>query len=248
MGEDERDIVQRTGEKKTIFTELVLVVSNFHFNKRAQTLHQDLKCTPLDCYISLKFSSTKFKPAPGGAVKPDDDAESTSTPTDPDGGNDVSGATASRYFFDGRYVFLSYQAFASLVTDPYLASTFWPKVKSNFEKATGLPLELNDLLEIFFEDDDDDVVGPAPQKNVNANADADADDDDDDDDDVEEGEKKGVSKRTAKTAVKKKAAQRLESSDNDDNDDVERTEGRGVKKSPAKSAKKSAAAQKKSKK
>ena len=246
MGEDERDIVQRTGEKKTIFTELVLVVSNFHFNKRAQTLHQDLKCTPLDCYISLKFSSTKFKPAPGGAVKPDDDAESTSTPTDPDGGNDVSGATASRYFFDGRYVFLSYQAFASLVTDPYLASTFWPKVKSNFEKATGLPLELNDLLEIFFEDDDDDVVGPAPQKNVNANADA--DDDDDDDDDVEEGEKKGVSKRTAKTAVKKKAAQRLESSDDDDNDDVERTEGRGVKKSPAKSAKKSAAAQKKSKK
>ena len=246
MGEDERDIVQRTGEKKTIFTELVLVVSNFHFNKRAQTLHQDLKCTPLDCYISLKFSSTKFKPAPGGAVKPDDDAESTSTPTDPDGGNDVSGATASRYFFDGRYVFLSYQAFASLVTDPYLASTFWPKVKSNFEKATGLPLELNDLLEIFFEDDDDDVVGPAPQKNVNANADADADADDDDDD--EEGEKKGVSKRTAKTAVKKKAAQRLESSDDDDNDDVERTEGKGVKKSPAKSAKKSAAAQKKSKK
>ena len=239
MGEDERDVVQRSGEKKTIFTELVLVVSNFHFNKKAQTLHQDVTCSPLDCYVSLKYSSSKFKPTATDVLKTDDDVESTSV-AESDGANDVSGNSASRYFFDSHYVFLSYQGFTSLVVDPYLATSFWPKVKANFEKTTGLPLEVTDLLEIFFEDDDDDVT-TAPSAAA-----------------VEE--KRDESKKLAgKTrATKKRAAQRLESSDDDedndeDNDEEDDDDGndsgpteKHVKKPPAKSAKKKSA-QKKSK-
>lgn len=242
VGEDERDVVQRSGEKKTIFTELVLVVSNFHFNKKAQTLHQDVTCSPLDCYVSLKYSSSKFKPTATDVLKTDDDVESTSV-AESDGANDVSGNSASRYFFDSHYVFLSYQGFTSLVVDPYLATSFWPKVKANFEKTTGLPLEVTDLLEIFFEDDDDDDAAAATGPSAAA---------------VEE--KRDESKKLAgKTrATKKRAAQRLESSDDDedndeDNDEEDDDDGndsgpteKHVKKPPAKSAKKKSA-QKKSK-
>ena len=130
----------------------MLVVSNFHFNKKAQTTHQNLTCTPLDCYVSLKYSSTKFKPsiadqaaaAAAAAAAPQNDHQDVR-----------SVAGGSKYYFDSHYVFLDYQAFTTLVTDGYLVEHFWPKVKVNFENATGLPLEIRDFLQIVLGDEHD---------------------------------------------------------------------------------------------
>ena len=159
VGEDERELVLKGGEKKTILTHLVLVVSNFHFNKKAQSLRQEVTCSPLDCYVSLKYSSTKFKPDGGVAA-----AES---PTEPEL-QDVSDESASQYYFDSHYLFLDYQAFTALVADGYLAEHFWPRVKANFERTTGLPLEIADFLQATLgddadDDDDDDDEGQRPK-------------------------------------------------------------------------------------
>ena len=165
IGEDEINTLDRSGETKNHLTHLVLVVSNFHFNKKAQTTHQNLTCTPLDCYVSLKYSSTKFKPsiadqaaaAAAAAAAPQNDHQDVR-----------SVAGGSKYYFDSHYVFLDYQAFTTLVTDGYLVEHFWPKVKVNFENATGLPLEIRDFLQIVLGDEND--FARAVQQSQNSSA------------------------------------------------------------------------------
>lgn len=197
VGEDERQIVDRSsGQKKTIFTELVLVVSNFHFNKRAQDIPQEVVCTPLDCFVSLKYSSTKFKPT---AVTAAGAATAGSTPTDP-GIQDVSVGVGSRYYFDSNYVFFNYQSFVTLATDGYMIEQFWPAAKSLFEKITGLPLETGDLLQIFLNDNEDD------------------------DDDNKVGERPKPAKKSKQAGSKKRPTKAVVSSDDDDDDDYANVE------------------------
>ena len=131
----------------------MLVVSNFHFNKKAQTTHQNLTCTPLDCYVSLKYSSTKFKPSIADQAAAAAAAAAAAPQNDHQDVRSVAGG--SKYYFDSHYVFLDYQAFTTLVTDGYLVEHFWPKVKVNFENATGLPLEIRDFLQIVLGDEHD---------------------------------------------------------------------------------------------
>ena len=133
----------------------MLVVSNFHFNKKAQTTHQNLTCTPLDCYVSLKYSSTKFKPSIADQAAAAAAAAATAAAPHNDHQDVRSVAGGSKYYFDSHYVFLDYQAFTTLVTDGYLVEHFWPKVKVNFENATGLPLEIRDFLQIVLGDEHD---------------------------------------------------------------------------------------------
>jgi len=115
------------------------VVSNFHFNKRAQGIDNDIVCTPVDCYISLKFSSTKFK-ADGGT-------EESGEPT---------GADGQEFYFDREYVYFSFQSFAALLINQDLKKNWWPLIKKKFEEATSIPLDVEADRAGHFEIDDDD--------------------------------------------------------------------------------------------
>jgi len=191
VGEDRRRITFK-GKPKDIFTQLVVVVSNFHFNKRAQGIDNDIVCTPVDCYISLKFSSTKFK-ADGGT-------EESGEPT---------GADGQEFYFDREYVYFSFQSFAALLINQDLKKNWWPLIKKKFEEATSIPLDVEaDRAGQFEIDDDDDLEDEGNTKKTNiGNND---DDDDDDDDEVQVTRKAG-----------KQAAKRLQSSDEDEEEEEE---------------------------
>jgi len=198
VGEDRRRIVVR-GKQREIFTQLLVIVSNFHFNKRAQETEKDFVCTPADCYISLKYSSTKFK---GDAD--DNDAGKLSA-------NEPSGVEESEgeYYFDREYVYLSFQAFAAVLLSREIQEQWWPQVKRNFEKASSIPLDVADFQEVLLEEEE---ISVAREKNKEGVVDDDDDEDDEDDDEIEE-EKKRLPKRASKKPSKKRAILSDEESD-----------------------------------
>ena len=108
-------------------TQLLLTVSNYHFNVDAAKQKRDFTCSPADCKISLKFSSEDFIPKAA---------------TDID---------RRAYHFDKNAFCVSYGAFMSLLADQALKEQVWPEVLQNYKESTGVDLESEDVdQEIFF--------------------------------------------------------------------------------------------------
>lgn len=122
--------VRALGKETTtvVKTQLLLTVSNYHFNVDAAKQKKDLTCTPADCKISLKFSSEDFIPK---------------TATDVD---------RRAYHFDKNAFCVSYGAFMSLLADQALKEQVWPEVLQNYKESTGVDLESHDTVqEIYFD-------------------------------------------------------------------------------------------------
>ena len=113
---------KKTREKKT---DLVITVSNWHFNRDAQKNPDEIECRPSDCTVGLKFSSTEF------ALK-------RTTPV----GNPSK--VGSEYIFDKCGLSLSYSAFAQLLSDKYFVSTFMTDVRQRYEEKEGSLIGLSD--------------------------------------------------------------------------------------------------------
>jgi len=185
------------GKQREIFTQLLVIVSNFHFNKRAQETEKDFVCTPADCYISLKYSSTKFK------GDTDDNDAGKSAANEPSGVEESEG----EYYFDREYVYLSFQAFAAVLLSREIQEQWWPQVKRNFEKAASIPLDVTDIQEVLLEEEEISIARERNKEGV------DDDEDDGDDDDDNEEEKKRLPKKAAKKPSKKRAIVSDEESD-----------------------------------
>ena len=156
---------------KTIITELVVIVSNWHQNRDAQQRDAEIRCKLSDIQVSFKFASEQFKKKDG---------------------------PAQRYNYDQHGLSFSYLTFLSLMSDTRFTKDFLELAKTQFEKKERCDLvpqpidqgyldegellrkqrEIPDptLLLATSENDDDDVavgrVGRSPK-----------DDDDNDDDD-----------------------------------------------------------------
>jgi len=93
-------------------SKVVLSVSNYHFNRSAQTLKRKLKCTPNDCKVSIKFSSDTFKTKKAGVQE---------------------------YYFDKGGLQVNYPAFLQLLTDDY-SKTLWECILRHYKERTGVDL------------------------------------------------------------------------------------------------------------
>ena len=99
-------------------TELVLNVSNWHFNRLAQNDPDEMYCSTSDCKVTLKYSSTEF--ANPGQKRYRKARRS-------DGG----------YTWDKAGLTLSYPSFVHLMSDQYLTQTFMKDVRRKFEEKKG---------------------------------------------------------------------------------------------------------------
>ena len=110
-----REEIPNEGEQRTTITELIITVSNWHFNKSAQSLNRSIACAPKDCKVSLKFSSTNFA---GGKNKARKNSEET-------------------YNFDKGGLCVSYNAFLSLLASDQINTNFWNDVIERYKESTG---------------------------------------------------------------------------------------------------------------
>lgn len=122
--------------KVPIKTQLLLTVSNFHFNIEAVKVKRAVTCTPNDCKVSIKFSSDDFVPK--------DKADSRT------------------YHFDKNAFCVSYSAFLSLLSDRQLETQIWPEVLANYKEATGIDLQAESLAQHLVEPLDIDLPPPPP--------------------------------------------------------------------------------------
>ena len=90
-------------------TEVVVSISNYHFNRDAQKNPEIVECRASDCKIGIKYSSTEFK---GPNAKPNQE-----------------------YYFDKLGVLMSYAAFAELLSQTYFVDTFMPATLANYSAA-----------------------------------------------------------------------------------------------------------------
>ena len=122
--------VRALGKETTavVKTQLLLTVSNYHFNVEAAKQKKDVTCAPADCKISLKFSSEDFIPK---------------TATDVD---------RRAYHFDKNAFCVSYGAFMSLLADQALKEQVWPEVLQNYKESTGVDLESHDADQTIYFD------------------------------------------------------------------------------------------------
>lgn len=120
--------IRSLGKETTasIKTQLLLTVSNYHFNVEAAKTKKDITCTPSDCKVSLKFSSDDFIPK---------------TATDID---------RRAYHFDKNAFCVSYSAFMSLLADQTLKQQIWPEILQNYKESTGVDLESHDSVQEIY--------------------------------------------------------------------------------------------------
>lgn len=139
--EDQGQPYRRSAE-----TKLVVVLSNYHFNRAGQQEQQQRggfeRCTPQDCSVGLKFSSTDFASKEGS----EDDER----------------------YFDKHGLLIPYPAFVSLLGsrdfNEFLkdAEAKW-KVSSGHAEAS-VPRDAREVDEEEEEEEDDDDIAP-PRKN-----------------------------------------------------------------------------------
>lgn len=110
------------GETKRHQSQLVLVISNWHFVRDSLNSGQPRPCQPADCSVAIKLASSVFKPVgivlsqlPGGSTD------------------------SSQFYFDRNGVSTPYEAFVSLSTSAEF-KTYLTQVKSRFEQEWG-PLD-----------------------------------------------------------------------------------------------------------
>ena len=92
---------------KTIITELVVIVSNWHQNRDAQQRDAEIRCKLSDIQVSFKFASEQFKKKDG---------------------------PAQRYNYDQHGLSFSYLTFLSLMSDTRFTKDFLELAKTQFEK------------------------------------------------------------------------------------------------------------------
>ena len=162
---------------KTIITELVVIVSNWHQNRDAQQRDAEIRCKLSDIQVSFKFASEQFKKKDG---------------------------PAQRYNYDQHGLSFSYLTFLSLMSDTRFTKDFLELAKTQFEKKERYDLVPQPIDQGYLDegellrkqreipdptlllatsendddddDDDDDAVGKVGRSPK--------DDDDDDDDEI----------------------------------------------------------------
>lgn len=132
IGENSTTKTVKTLGKETsvpIKTQLLLTVSNYHFNVEAAKSKKDFTCSPSDCKISLKFSSEDFIP------------------------KNATDIDTRAYHFDKAAFCVSYSSFMSLLADQELKNHVWPEILNNYKEATGIDLQSqdDDVQDIYFE-------------------------------------------------------------------------------------------------
>lgn len=95
---------------------LLITVSNWHFNERAQKLEKDIRCTTKDCKVSIKLSSDTF--AKNDKVR-----------------------RQQEYHFDKNGLCVDYLSFLSLVQDCLSNnSDFWDTLVKSYNQSSKIPL------------------------------------------------------------------------------------------------------------
>ena len=183
-------------DDKPIISQLILSISNWHFNRDKQYLKYGPKCRPEDVCVSIKLSSTAF--ASGTETGPSfNAAAAAATDETVDLGDDLSSTAStssddSQYSFDKNGVIIPYFAFVSLMDDSNFHN-YLKKVLEKFEETEGsltqlfLTGELNDVDEnIINEDENEEADVGAKKKRKKAVTLAVEDDDNDNDTDTED--------------------------------------------------------------
>jgi hypothetical protein len=128
--------VTKDKDDKPIHSQIILSISNWHFNRDQQHLKYGPHCRPEDVCISLKLSSTAFAPSsevgPSFSTNIDDTAETA---------DDISTSATSLtddscFNFDKNGVIIPYFAFVSLMDDPNF-QLYLKKVVTKFEETEG---------------------------------------------------------------------------------------------------------------
>lgn len=102
---------------KSVTTELVCVVSNWHFNRTAATKDAIVKCKLTDVNVSLKFASDQWKKI---------------------------GAARERFHFDRDGVSMSYSTLLSLISDKQFTHNFLPEARKKYEQVEQCDLLVTD--------------------------------------------------------------------------------------------------------
>lgn len=101
----------KTRETKEIRTELLITVSNYHFNLKAVKDPKALTCTPKDCKVSIKFASDEFRGKKKDLQEP--------------------------YFFDKGGFCVSYATFVDLLSSEAFSHTYWSDVAVRYKESSG---------------------------------------------------------------------------------------------------------------
>lgn len=101
----------KTREMKEIRTELLITVSNYHFNLRAVRDPKALTCTPKDCKVSIKFASDEFRGKKKDLQEP--------------------------YFFDKGGFCVGYATFVDLLSSEAFSHTYWSDVAVRYKESSG---------------------------------------------------------------------------------------------------------------
>ena len=155
---------------KTIITELVVIVSNWHQNRDAQQRDAEIRCKLSDIQVSFKFASEQFKKKDG---------------------------PAQRYNYDQHGLSFSYLTFLSLMSDTRFTKDFLELAKTQFEKKERYDLVPQPIDQGYLDEGEllrkqREIPDPTLLLATSENADDDAvgrggrspkDDDDNDDDD-----------------------------------------------------------------
>jgi len=105
----------KTRERTEVRTELLLTVSNWHFNAKAQKEAKPANCTVKDCKVSLKFASDEFRSKK----------------------KDSGPILAEPYAFDKGGLQVSYGTFADLLSSEAFTHDFWDDVAGRYKESTG---------------------------------------------------------------------------------------------------------------
>lgn len=111
---------KKTNPEKHHSTEMILTISNWHFVRDNVNKPKVPPCTPDDCTIGFKLSSTVFRS--GG------DSPTTEGETNPE--------TGEKMYFDRNGALIPYAAFKVLIQSADLA-VYMEQVKTLYEKDVG---------------------------------------------------------------------------------------------------------------
>ena len=143
-------------DKKGVHQEsqYVLICSNWHFVRNHQEVRNCPPCSPEDCNISLKLSSTAFRSAPTELSKAGGFLE-TEIRNDED------------YCFDKNGVIIPYPAFISLLQDKRFTQEYLPLVKKEFERVCG-PIYVSEEVEEEEEEEEEEEDSNKKAKKTNS--------------------------------------------------------------------------------
>ena len=144
---------------KTIITELVVIVSNWHQNRDAQQRDAEIRCKLSDIQVSFKFASEQFKKKDG---------------------------PAQRYNYDQHGLSFSYLTFLSLMSDTRFTKDFLELAKTQFEKKERYDLVPQPIDQGYLDEGEllrkqREIPDPTLLLATSENDDDDGDDDGDDD-------------------------------------------------------------------